>query len=447
MYKQKKFLQLSASAALLAAIVLPQAAGAAGQAAPTTQSLATVAPVNTAALSTEWSSYVKQQYGVNLSGTVTREQFAAALVKVVAAGTNAADHEAAAKGFLPEAKAGTAKLAAWEAISAAVKAAELKELAYTYSEPKVTASWKKAGLSYQKGGAISLQHAQEVAAAIDTGLVPAKTLSSLTTEGEINAELAYHLLGKVAEFHGKYKNFLGTVTEEDIYGKLAQAWTESQIIKAGELQELVDQGLKQNLITGYNLKDAAFDPHFDPERTLTYGHSDIVHAIQLIALLKSEGINAKVQFEPKTSAFIYLKEWGEPVQTDDYQVVQIENGNFIAYAKEYDLSFEFANVDEKKRFQPLVLQYAKRNQEDMIGLLKGSWWQPLYHSRTELAEYPVITNNVLQQGRYIVQSFSLNEQSAKVVEGFKKIDPKVQIETYKFWVDQPFYNYLIGDYK
>ncbi|MFP3381106.1 hypothetical protein SB767_32815, partial [Bacillus sp. SIMBA_069] len=86
------------------------------------------------------------------------------------------------------------------------------------------------------------------------------------------ADLAIQLLGKVAEFHGKYKNYLGTISEDSIYGKLAQAWNESQLIKAGALQDLVDKGLKQNLITGYNLKDAAFDPHFDPERTITYGH-------------------------------------------------------------------------------------------------------------------------------------------------------------------------------
>lgn len=445
MNKKKTLLRLSASATLLAAIAFPQWAIAAGQ---TAQPIAALASATGAeAAQAEINQYVKQQYGLALSGNVTREQFARALEKVVAATTRITEKEAAAQGFLPQNQAATASLAAWEAISAAVKAADLKELAYTYTEQKVAASWKKAGLTYQKGGAIPLQAAQEVAAAIDTGLVSADLLASFKAEGTINADFAYQLLGKVAEFHGAYKNFLGTVSDADIYGKLVQAWNESQIIKAKELQHIVDTALKQNLITGYNLKDITFEPHFDPEKTITYGHSDIVHAIQLIGLLKSEGIEAKVQLEPKTSAFIYLKEWGEPVQSDDYQVVQIENGNFIAYAKEYDLSFEFASVDEKKRFQPLILQYAKKNQEDATGLLKGSWWQPLYHSRTALADYPVITNNVLKQGRYLAQSFSLNDQSAKVVEGLKKIDGKVNVETYQFWVDQPFYNYLQGEYK
>lgn len=434
MKPQKRLLHLSTAAVLAAAISFPYAAHAQGSATQAATPLElSVSSAHVA--KTDYTSYVTQQYGIKLSGTVTRGQFAAALSKVVSSTGN----QAAA---LP---AGGSKLAAWEAISAAVTAAEQKELAATYSEDKVAASWSKAGLSYQKGGSISLAAAQDLAVAIDLGLVKTDVIASVKATGDVTADLAYQLLGKVAEFKGHYQNYLGTIASEDIYGKVVQAWNELQIIKAGELQELVDGILKQDLITGYNLKDAAFDPRFDPKRTITYGHSDIVHAIQLIGLLKSEGIDAKVQLEPKTSAFIYLKEWGEPVQTDDYQVVQIENGNYIAYSKEYDLSFEFASQEDKERFQPLVLQYAKKNEEDATGLLRGSWWQPLYYSLTELADYPVITNNFVQDGRHIVQTFSLNEDSTAVVNAFKKIGNSVEVETYQFWVDQPFYNYLKGD--
>lgn len=433
MNRSAKWLQLSTSAAVLsAALVFPTAVGAATK--------------TTVEAHAEWNSFLQQQYGVTFDKTVTREQFEKALLKIVSATTSISEKDLSAKTFLPASK-DSSKLLVWEAVSAAAKAAELKELGYTYSEEKVATALKKAGISYKKGGTLTLQAAQELAVAVDTGLVSANVLKSASVEGAVSAELASQLLAKVAEFHGSAKNYLGTIADEEIFGKLAQAWNESQIIKAGELQELVDKGLKQNLITGYNLKDAAFDPHFDPQRTITYGHSDIAHAIQLIGLLKSEGVDAKVQFEPKTSAFIYLKEWGEPVQTADYQVVQIENGNYIAYAKEYDLSLEFDSVEAKKKFQPLVLKYAKRDQEDMTGLLKASWWQPLYHSRTELADYAVITNNVLKDGRYVVQSFSLNEESPKVVEGFQKLNAKVKVETYKFWVDQPFFHYLNGESK
>ena len=446
MKRHTSILRVGTTAMLLAALSFPQAAGAApavGQA-DLKQPFAVTAPVVKA--QPAYQDYVSREFGIRLSGNVTRAQFAAALEKVAAAVSGNPAEQAAARNYLPQATDGSNQLAVWEAVSAAVKAAEQKELADTYSEEKVAKAWAKAGLAYEKNGDIPFDAARELAAAIDLQIVSPEQLAE-TADGKAGADLAYHLLGKVAEFHGAYQNYLGLISDADIYGKLVHAWNESQIIQAGELQQLADEVLRQDLITGYNLKDAAYDPHFDPARTITYGHSDIIHAVQLIGLLNSEGIEAKVQLEPKTSAYIYLKEWGEPVQTEDFRVVQIDNGRYIAYSKEYDLSLEFATAEEKERFQPLVLQYAKKNEEDAEGLLKGSWWQPLYYSLTELADYPVITNNYLQDGRFLVQTFSLNEDSAAVAEGFRKIDDSLEVKTYTFWVDLPFYNYLQGDYK
>jgi len=174
--------------------------------------------------------------------------------------------------------------------------------------------------------------------------------------------------------------------------------------------------------------------------SLIYGHSDFKHAIQLIGLLRSEGLNAKVQFEPKTSAFIYLAEWGDPGPN----VVQIENGNFISYAKEYDLEFEFANAADKAAFQDVILTYAKKNEDGQAGLIVESWWQPLYYSQTELKDYEVITNNFITDpdSPYTVNPFSLNEDSAKVIAGLKAIDPNVIVTPIQFWVDKPFFRYL-----
>lgn len=131
----------------------------------------------------------------------------------------------------------------------------------------------------------------------------------------------------------------------------------------------MDQALRDDLVTGYNLKDSRFDSNFIDELTLTYGHDNIQHAVQLVGLLRSEGIDADVQFQPKTSAFIYLKEWGEPKETPDYKVTQIENGNYIASAKEYDIQFEFNNVADKVRFNDIVLKYAKKNSDSTSPLI------------------------------------------------------------------------------
>ncbi|MEC0232149.1 S-layer homology domain-containing protein [Paenibacillus alba] len=342
---------------------------------------------------------------------------------------------------------GDAPLTELQAVFIALKAAGLKELAYTYKEDKVQTALDKVHIDYKSNASLNLQGAQELAAAIDTNLLPSESFSSFQLNAPADSRFAEELLGKVLSFQGLDKNYIGTTTDADIFTKVNQAWKTEDLITASELRAVFDDALKKNLVTGYNLKDARFDANFDKKLSLTYGHSDITHAIQLIGLLRSENIHAKVQLEPKTSAFIYLKEWGEPTQSDDYQVVQIENGNFIAYAKEYDIEFEFDNAEQKDQFQQVILQYAKKNSDDQSGLIYSSWWQPLYYSLTELKDYQVISNNKISKGHYYAQSFSLSDKAADVVEGIKKINPSLTVDSYKFWVDAPFYHYLLGDFK
>ncbi|MDG0812578.1 hypothetical protein [Cohnella rhizosphaerae] len=255
------------------------------------------------------------------------------------------------------------------------------------------------------------------------------------------------LIGQTLSVQGLYKHFLGYASDADIYAKLQDAFAQSDIIQSPELQAVVDAALERNIVTGYNLKDSRYEANFIDRLSLVYGHSDLKHAIQLIGLLRSEGIDAKVQFEPKTSAFIYLKEWGEPGESDLYTVKQIANGNYIEYAKEYDLAFEFANAGDKQRFDGIVAAYAKKNEDGQQGLLYGSWWQPLYYSLTELPGYRKITNNKIAYGHYYAQSFSLQSSSQAVAAGFREIDPSVTVASYDFWTDVPFFNYLNGESK
>lgn len=390
-----------------------------------------------ATASENYASFLASKHGIQWSGAITTGSFIEALAKALDADKAALSAELKAD----------APLAAQTAVSLAVKAANIKELAYTYSPQKVNLALGKAKLAYAEKGNLPLATAQELAAAIDVGIVSPAHYAELAANRTVTAELASHLVGKALAFTGGYKNYLGYVADDDIYGKLYHAWTSSSLIAAAELQKTVDETLKKNLITGYNLKDARYNANFDPKLSITYGHSEIAHAIQLVGLLRSEGVQAKLQFEPKTSAYIYLKEWGEPKETADFKVVQIENGNYIAYAKEYDLSLEFASESDKQRFDGLIHKYAKKNEENAKGLLLGSWWQPLYSSLTELKEYKEITNNLITKGHYIAQSYSLSEKSADVIAGFKSLDSSLNVTSHKLWVDQPFYNYLLGDYK
>ncbi|WP_139488076.1 hypothetical protein [Brevibacillus dissolubilis] len=393
------------------------------------------------ALLEEFRQHLETYYSISFSGNVTGAEFEAALLKIQ--GTAAGTAVIAGKSATP---AATVDFKVTAAVSKVIEAAHLKELAQTYPQKKITSVLTKAGLErYSKQ--LSNQSAQEYAVLIDLQMVPSAMYGSLNPTQPLHADLATCLLGKVLVLNGTYENYLGTTADADIYNKMIHAWQTQPLIQSADLQKIVDQALKQNVVTGYNLKDLRYAPRFHDLRTITYGHSSITHAIQLIGLMKSENLTAKVQLEPKTSAFLYLKEWGIPEETPDFQLEPIGDGNYIAYSKEYDLHFEFATEEQKKRFDSVISAYAKRNQEDMTGLIIDSWWQPLYYSMNQLPEYKEITNNYMIQGNYLAQTFTLNEQSAPTVAALSQISPSVKVHTYTFWVDLPFYNYLIGDYK
>ncbi|QYR22356.1 hypothetical protein KZ483_05050 [Paenibacillus sp. sptzw28] len=335
-------------------------------------------------------------------------------------------------------------LSAFQALFIAVKAADLSELAYSYPQSKTASSLTKLHLKADVFQSVTA--AQEVAAAIDAGLVAPAYYKELKPGAPATKAFVEQLLGQVLSTKGLYEHYIGRTSDADIYAKLFDSYRTSDVIEAPELEAVVNDALEQGLVTGYNLKDSRYDPNFIDSLTITYGHSDIKHAVQLIGLLRSEGIDAKVQFEPKTSAFVHLLEWGEPSPDNDNRYKKLANGNYIASAKEYDISFEFKSAADKERFQPIVLQYAKKNSDDTKGLIAGSWWQPLYYSLTKLKDYDIITNNkITGDGPYYAQSFSLNKDSESIAAGFRKIAPEAHVSTYTFWVDRPFYNYLTGD--
>ncbi|ALP35938.1 hypothetical protein ASL14_06905 [Paenibacillus sp. IHB B 3084] len=433
-----------------------------------------VRQVNSSASSTVTDSdnqltYLKDRFNIQLSSTPTKREYIVALATVLnlnSSSTASADKNTAFRGLnsndplYAQAAALYAEgildntdvkpsvpLSQNDAIRIAVKAAGLTELAATYSEDKAQAVLTKSGIRTLTGTAETrLAASQDLAVAVETGLLPQSELSSFQPEEQADASFTAEVLSRVLAFHGEYKNTVGQVQDDDIFAKIHQAYDTQILVQSPELQALFDAGLQQNLFTGYNIKDSRYDAHFDPKLSLTYGHSDLKHAIQLIGLLRSEGIQAKVQLEPKTSAFVYLKEWGQPVQTENYRVVQINNDNYIAYSKEYDLALEFATIGQKNRFDTIINQYAKKNSKDPAGLIAQSWWQPLYYSLSSPGSaYTEIANNRVSAGRYYAQSFSLTDKASSITDGLRKIKPGVEVESYHFWVDTPFYRYLNGE--
>ena len=378
----------------------------------------------------EYAEFLKERFGIAFSPVVGQEEFLGALQK--AAGTKVEP-------------AKDQPFGAVAAVSAALRAANLKELAATYPPEKAAGCLARAKVP-AKG--FSPQAQQALAAALDTGLLAPAQAASFRPEATLNQELATSLLGGVLATRGLYKHYIGFLHDPDILARFTDAYDRSTLIEAPELRNVVDAALKQKLVTGYNLKDERYDPQFIQARALTYGHSDLDHAVQLLGLLKSEGLDAKVQFEPKTSAFVYLKEWGDPGQpTENMEVKQIENGDFIEYAREYDVSFEFNTAQDKARFEPIIMAYAKKDKKDQTGLIVHSWWQPLYLSRTELAGYRTIANHYFLKGHYYAQTFAAADKTAGIVKAFQTLSPGLDVKTYTFWVDEPFYRYLLGESK
>ncbi|MBM7566281.1 S-layer homology domain-containing protein [Paenibacillus sacheonensis] len=454
--RSKVLLTAALSAALLGSA---QSAAYASPAATSASVLADASVSGLEITSAEYAAFLQDKFGFAFSANVTRGEFFSDAVRslqlakadkpVTFKDLNASSpyYDAAAalyqNGLLStDAPNASAPLKAVHAVQLALRLAGLQELASTYPEAKAEQAIAKLPV---KLSSLNLQTKQELAAAVDTGVLPASYYNQLQPNAPVTADLANLLIGKALVFKGQYKHYIGNVGDSDIYAKLTDAYNGSVIIKDDQLQKIVDAALEQGLVTGYNLKDSRYEPNFIESLSLVYGHSDLRHAVQLIGLLRSEGIEAKVQFEPKTSAFVYLKEWGEPGVSDQYEVRQIANGNYIEYAKEYDIAFEFANAADKQRFDAIIGAYAKKNKDDQPGLIASSWWQPLYYSLTPLAGYKEITNNKIQLGRYYAQSFSLKEQSKAVVDGFKHVDPAVDVQSYDFWTDVPFYNYLNGE--
>ena len=381
--------------------------------------------------SAEYAEFLADNFDISFEEPVSQDAFLDALrAAIPAAEAVEVPAEVDMEGF-----------SALEAVLTAVHLANLDELGYTYPEAKVAetlAGWSAAPED------LALARRQELAAAVDAGLLGAgwRMVDMAALPG---ADFATDLLGNTLLVTGDYKDFLGRSTDPDIINKLMYAWDSFDQVSMPELQASANALIADGVITGYNIKRTAQSANAAQARTLIYGHANMEHAKQLIGLLRSEGLEADVMLEPKTSAFLYLDEWGEPTESPEFQVEPLEGGNGIAYAKEYDLVFEFDDPLDRDRFDEVIKQFAKKNEQDQPGLLIGSWWQPLYSSRVAVEEYIPVKNNVVSGDQFYIQSFSLNENSSDVVAAFESAFPEAEVSFHDLWVNEAFHNYLMGE--
>ena len=377
-------------------------------------------------------SYLSYYFDVNLENeTLDAASFSENLKKI--AGEQASETEG--------------ELTALSAIKAAVISSDYDELALSYPEDKVEDRLAFYGIDT----AVEAEYGAYLAVALDAGLID-DTVGEKAAQGEVLTEQdIINLFMSVATANGDARNFLGYSNDPQVIAGIDQMWNSFLIFDDPQLTELGKTSVQEGITTGYNLKSSAYDARFLPELTLQYGHDTIKHAHQLLTLLNSEDIIAKVQLEPKVSVYQYLLEWGPvPEATPTYEVRQFDDDLYLVFAVEYDLMLEFDTKEDMLAFDGIIEAYAKKYEgnEEAKGLLASSWWQPLYSTTTTdmpKDHYHMIYDCVVTNGDYSIHPFSLPENLDHVIEQFSEIAPDQQIVPVERYCNTAFYNYLKGD--
>lgn len=379
------------------------------------------------------AKFLSSYFGINSFGdSVTTDEFTEALSKV---------------GDMKKTNS-TQPVNSLTALKLSVTAANFEELSVTYSSKKAAGNIADYGIT----GQVPSGYANTLACALDTDLVDVSTAQQFVKNQPITDDQALSLVMSVAQANGKTSNYLGYSSDSDIYKKINKAYKCFSIFDDKKLSDIGIKAVQNKVTTGYSIRYSGYDANFLPELTLRYGHSDIKHANQLIGLLNSEGITAKVQLEPKTSVYQYMLDWGPiPQATPYYQVKKVKDDLYLVYAVEYDLMLEFENINDKRAFDSIIMQYSKKSDQNPkgVGMLYGAWWQPLYSSTEEMygSSYNLIYDNVIKDGEYSLHSFCLSQDKKTVGDKFKALDTSITVEQPSYWCDAPFYRYLNGDYQ
>lgn len=385
--------------------------------------------VSTLPVDDKAAEYLKAYFNIEpLTGAVSVDAFNAALTAI----------------FGEEAvKADAATVAA--AVKAAVINCGLAELAPVYAD--------KAAAPAISGLAEELL--PYVAVAINTGIVS----NTWNFTAVLDGDTATQLLMNAVNASGKGRNYLGKVSDPDIARKLQSAWATFGNFDDAVLSQLGADLVIAEASTGYNLKFDGYNANFLPAYTIQYGHSDITHAIQLMGLLQSEGIDAKVALEPKTSIYEYMVDWGDPTKveaTPTYELKPIEGTDrWLCYATEYDMMLEFDTVEDKNALDSLIETYSKKysaNQNEdgsfKTPLIAGAWWNPLYSSYVPMADaeaFTLIKDNVIRNGAFTIHPFSMVDDTEAIAKVVTEKASDLTVELVDLYVNNAFYRYLNGE--
>ena len=335
------------------------------------------------------AEYLEYYFGIVLEETVTVEAWNTAIEAI---GGTAVEAE---------------ELTVCDAVVSALETAGLTALVDTYTAEKAAERVAAYGVPFE----VDADHAAHLAAALDADFITANT----DPAAALDSETAEELLMAAVQVSGQGRNYVGRVSDADIVSKVMSACNQiTTVDDGGLLAELGPQLVYDGVVTGYGLKYTGYFSNFLPEYTIQYGHSSPAHAVQLITLLASEGIDAYIQIEPKTSIY----EW-----------------DGLNYDNEYDMQIEFDTVEDRLAFSSVVKSYAQKfveNQNEdgsFDGLISGSWWTPLYSSTEEVDDnYSAICNNIITNGDYQIHTFCPEEKVEEVAAAVAAFDTEGVLE-------------------
>lgn len=380
----------------------------------------------------ESARYLKEFFDVSFDKEVTKEDMNSALKKVFGEETILIDEELNGLTF----------------IKAVNEASGFKELSLTYSDEKAKESLEKNEINKEVEGEL----VKYLASTIDSGLLDIDIIKELVMSDTITHDMAVKSFAQILNHSTLGRNYIGYSNDSDIYRKIEDNWESFILFDNKDLTDIGAKLVKEEKITGYNLKLNAYKHDFIPEITMSYGHNNIEHALQLIGLLNSEDLVAKVQLEPKISIYEYLPEWGEPGEPTSKYFVNEAGDLLLANAVEYDLNLEFSSTEDLIKFEEIVDKYAKKNEENQgEGLIIGSWWQPfLLVSNEGMPEdrFFEINDISVSNDDYTLRTAVLKEDKDKIENEFKELSEGTTIKAEKKYTNKAFYDYLQGiDYQ
>ena len=247
-------------------------------------------------------------------------------------------------------------------VKSSIKAVGKEALARTYSEEKIKERLEFYGIheTKKKKSDIDSELKSYIVCAMDLGMIDEEVAQN-ALNGELSAEEQTDLLMAVANISGKGRNYIGYSNDENIYADLKFVYGLYPAFTEEELCEAAGVTLEDKNVTECVLKKAEYDARFLPALTICYSHESIEHMEQLIGLLNSENIVAKVQLEPKmiiTKEDIKKAEKAKEETSDKKESSEEKNIESIGTLK-YDLVFEFETQEDMTRFNEVVEKYAK----------------------------------------------------------------------------------------